>query len=31
MKGVVFTDVKKLRADLIAQVLDKEIPLPADA
>ena len=28
MKGVVFSDVVKLRADLIAQGLDKTLPLP---
>ncbi|MGB6693492.1 MAG: HAD family phosphatase, partial [Terracidiphilus sp.] len=28
MKGIVFTDVERLRADLIAVGLDKEIPLP---
>ncbi len=28
MKAVVFTDVEKLRADLIAQSLDNELPLP---
>jgi putative hydrolase of the HAD superfamily len=29
MKGVVFSDVVKLRADLIAQGLDETLPLPA--
>lgn len=28
MKGIVFTNVNRLRADLIAQGLDKELPLP---
>jgi putative hydrolase of the HAD superfamily len=28
MKGVVFTNVERLRADLIAQGLDRELPLP---
>ena len=28
MKGIVFSDVKQLRADLIAAGLDKELPLP---
>jgi hypothetical protein len=28
MKGVVFSDVVKLRADLIAQGLDETLPLP---
>jgi putative hydrolase of the HAD superfamily len=28
MKGVLFTNVDKLRADLIAQGLEKELPLP---
>ena len=31
MKALVFTTVEKLRADLIAQSLDKELPLPANA
>ena len=29
MKGVVFTNVKKLRAELIEQELDQDLPLPA--
>lgn len=28
MKGIVFSDVKQLRADLVAAGLDKELPLP---
>ncbi len=28
MKGAVFTDVNQLRAELVAQGLDKELPLP---
>jgi hypothetical protein len=28
MKGVVFSDVAKLREDLIAQELDATLPLP---
>lgn len=28
MKGVLFTDVNQLRADLVAKGLDKELPLP---
>jgi putative hydrolase of the HAD superfamily len=31
MKALVFTTVEKLRADLIAQSLDKELPLPIPA
>jgi HAD superfamily hydrolase (TIGR01509 family) len=31
MKALVFTTVEKLRADLIAQSLDRELPLPANA
>ena len=31
MKALVFTTVDQLRADLIAQSLDKELPLPATA
>jgi hypothetical protein len=31
MKALLFTTVDQLRADLIAQSLDKELPLPTTA
>jgi hypothetical protein len=31
MKALLFTTVDQLRADLIAQALDKELPLPETA